>query len=104
MLSILVFVSLAGDSYANLSWNVSDTIQPDESVETSVNADILGVHLLGGKALDVTDATWGSLLELDTVEQLVDVDSVVAASWLQFFLYHSLVFKILIIVPNQSFI
>lgn len=88
VLSILVFVSLAGDSDADLSGDVADAVYPDESVETGVNADILGVHLLGGEALNVTDATGSSLLELDTVEHLVNVDGVVAACGLHFCLCH----------------
>ena len=95
-LGVLVFVSLAGDSYADLAGNVPDTVNPDESVETGVDSDILGVHLLGGESLDVADATGSSLLELDAVEHLVHVKGVVAAGGLHL-LFDHLKFKVLII-------
>ncbi len=88
VLGVLVFVSLAGDSYADLAGNVSDAVDPDESVETGVNSDVLGVHLLGGETLDVADAAGSSLLELDALEHLVDVDGVVAAGGLHLLLDH----------------
>jgi len=67
MLGFLVFVSLAGDSHTDFSGYVSDTVDPDVSVKVSVNLDHFGEHLLSGESLDVTDATGGSLFELDTV-------------------------------------
>ena len=85
---ILVFVSLSGDSDADFAGDVSDTIDPDESVEASVNTDVFGEHLFGGETLNVTNATGSSLFKLNTVEQLVHVDGVVAAGWLQFGLAH----------------
>ncbi len=90
MFGVLVFVSLASNSYANFSGNVADTVGPDEFVEAGVNSDILGVHFGGGETFDVTDATGGSLLELDSVEELVHVNSVVAAGGLHFSLDHLL--------------
>ncbi len=95
VLGVLVFVSLAGDSYADLAGNVSDAVDPDESVEASVNTDVLGEHLLGSEALDVADATRSSLLELDSVEKLMDVDGVVTAGGLQFSLSHLFLLSLL---------
>ena len=88
VLGFLVFVSLAGDSHADSVGNVSDAVDTDESVEISVDLDLLGEHLLGGESLDVTDATGSSLLELDAVEHFVDVQGVVAAGGLHFSLSH----------------
>lgn len=49
------------------------------------------VHLFLGELADVLDGLGGALLELDALQSLVQVQSVVAASWLQFgFLYHLL--------------
>ena len=91
MLGFLVFVSLAGDSHADSVGNVSNAVDPDESVKVSVDLDLLGEHLLGGESLDVADATRGSLFELDAVEHLVDVQGVVAAGGLHFSLSHLIV-------------
>ena len=99
VLGILVFVSLASDSYADLAGNVSDAVDPDESVEAGVNSDVLGVHFAGGETLDVANATGSSLLELDALEHLVDVDCVVAAGGLHLLFDHlSLWFSLLIII------
>ena len=42
------------------------------------------MHLLLGELPDVLDGLGGSELELDTLESLVHVKSVVAAGWLHF--------------------
>ena len=81
-LGVLVFITAAGDSNADLTGHVSDTVGPDESVETGIDTNVVGEHLLGGKTLDVTDASWGTLLELDAVEHLVDVEGIVTAGGL----------------------
>lgn len=47
------------------------------------------MHLLLGELSDVLDCLGGSQLELDTLESLVQVKSVVAAGWLHLcFLSH----------------
>ena len=51
----------------------------------------LGEHLLGSESLDVSNCTRSSLLELDAVEHLVDVQGVVAAGGLHFSLSHLIV-------------
>ena len=94
VLSILVFVSLASNSDTDLSRNVPDAVNPDESVKASINADISGVHFLLSEAFDITNATGSSLFELDTVEHLVYVDGVIAACGLHFCLCQ-LKFKII---------
>ena len=45
----------------------------------------LGVHLLLSELSDSLDGLGGSLLELDALESLVHVESVVTASWLKSF-------------------
>merc|ERR1719409_206390 len=84
-LGILILVSAAGDSDADSAGDVSDTVDPDSSVETVIDSHILGEHLLLGETFDVSNATGSSLLELDTLESLVEVESVVSASGLHFF-------------------
>lgn len=91
VLGFLVFVSLAGDSHSDFVGDVSDAVDPDESVKVSVNLDNFGEHLLLGESLDVTDATGGSLLELNAVKHFVDVQGVVAAGGLHFSLSHLIV-------------
>lgn len=56
VLAVLVFVTLARDSNAELAGDVADTVHPDCAVESGVNADLLGVHFLGGETADVADA------------------------------------------------
>ena len=49
----------------------------------------LGGHLLLGEPADVPDCARRSLLELDSLESLVEVQRVVAARWLHLaLLYH----------------
>jgi len=81
-LGVLVLIAAAGDADTDLAGHVSDAVGPHESVEGGVDADILGEHLLLGESLDVADAAGSSLLELDTLEHLVDVEGVVAAGGL----------------------
>ena len=45
----------------------------------------LGVHLFLSELSDRLDSFWGSLLELDSLESLVHVESVVTAGWLKSF-------------------
>ena len=56
-----------------------------------VDITYLDVHLLSGESSDVADGTGSSTLELDSLESLVHVQSVVSASRLQLslsFLHH----------------
>lgn len=48
----------------------------------------LGVHLLLSESADVPDSTGSSLFELDSLESLVEVQSVVTARGLKFFFHH----------------
>ena len=38
---VFVLVSLSGNSDSDLAWHVSDTLEPDVSVELGIDADIL---------------------------------------------------------------
>ena len=67
MFGVLVFISLASDSDSDLSGNVSDAINPDKSVKASIDTDIFSKHLFSSEALDISNATRGSLLELNAV-------------------------------------
>ena len=84
VLGVLVFGSLALNANAELAGNVADTVNPDSAVETSVDLNFLGVHLLGSELLDVTNAAGCALLEGDVLEHLVDVERVVSAGGLEF--------------------
>src|SRR6476469_4477172 len=46
----------------------------------------LGKHLSLSKSSDLSDCSWGSLLELNTVESFVQIDCVVSGDWLDFLL------------------
>ena len=53
-------------------------LAPDSLVQLDVEADIGGLHHLGGKGLDLLHSTGGALLEGDAMEALVQVDGVLA--------------------------
>lgn len=50
----------------------------------------LGVHLFHGESPDVLDGLGRSLLELDTLKALVEVNRVVTAGWLHLRLFSHL--------------
>lgn len=85
LLGILILVSATIDSNTNSAGDVSNTVHPDGSVETVVDSHVLGVHFFGGETFDVSDTTGSSFLELDSMESLVKMKSVISASGLHFF-------------------
>jgi hypothetical protein len=66
LLSTLLVVSLSGDTDTDSVWDTLDTSGPKLLVQLRVDTDIRGTHLQLGELLDLSDSTWGSLLELDT--------------------------------------
>ena len=60
---LLVIVALAGEANAEAVRNVLDASGPDGLVQASINADILGAHVLLGKGADSLDGGGGTLLE-----------------------------------------
>ena len=92
LLGVLILVLGSGNSNTHKTWDIPDTTGPEESVELGVHSNILGVHLLLGESLHLSDSSGGSLLEGDTLESLVHVESVVSGNRLHFsggFLDHS---------------
>ena len=92
---VFILVSESGDTDAESSRDVSDSVDPDGSVEAGVDSHLLDEsatlqstylceHLLLGEASDLAKSAGGSLLELDALEALVHVECVVALNWLQF--------------------
>lgn len=63
LLGILVVVALAGKADAETVRDVLDTGGPDGLVEASINADVLGAHMLLGERADGLDGRRGTLLE-----------------------------------------
>ena len=82
VLGVFVLILGSGDSNSNLSWYVSNTVRPQESVERSITSNILSVHFLSGESLALSDGSWCSLLESNALESLVHVESVVSNSGL----------------------
>ena len=76
--TVLIFVSFAGESNSNTERDIADTLRPDEFVQASFNANIVGAHLLLCKQLDLFDGSWGTLLEADAMQSFVKVDGVLA--------------------------
>ena len=64
----------------------SDTPQNKAFAEWIGGVAYIGVHNLSGEFLDESDALGGSLLELDALESLVEVESVVSARGLHLLL------------------
>ena len=114
---VFVLVSKSGNTDADSSWDVSDSVDPDGSVEAGVDSHFLQEsetlqstylceHLLLSEASDFAKGAWGSLLKLDALEALVHVECVVALNWLQFCLLsvsaHVLVLLLFLPLINNS--
>ena len=87
LLGILVFVASAGNADTDSPGDITDSVDPDGSVEGVVHSHILSVHLLGGEPLDVSDRAGCALLELNSLESLMQMKSVIAASGLHFLFF-----------------
>ena len=59
--------------------------KPSHSQVSSKKVSYLGEHLLGGKSFDVSDSSGCSLFELDSLEYLMHVKSVISAGRLHLF-------------------
>ena len=110
-----IFVLLSADSDTHLSWDVSDTSAPEESVkagvytyilpsiktildiklklnyqmaaETSIGAgSYLSEHFSLCEFSDLSDSSGCSLLELDFVESFVEINGVISGNWLDLLL------------------
>ena len=86
VLGVLVFVLLSADSHTDLSGNVSDASAPEESVKAGVNSYVLGEHLSCSELSNFSDCTGCSLLELDFVESLVEINGVISCHGLDLLL------------------
>ncbi|KAI0560912.1 hypothetical protein FGB62_98g036 [Gracilaria domingensis] len=82
LLSILVIVSLSGETNSDTIGDVADTRPPDLLVELRINADISGSHSPRRKFADHLDRTRGLPLETIPVQSLVKVDGVIASDHL----------------------
>lgn len=67
-LSVLLIVSLSGDSQSHLVLDTLDTSLPQVSVQLWVQSDVGGTHVQSGKLSDLLDSLWSSLLEVNTVQ------------------------------------
>ena len=74
--SILILSS--GHSYSDSSGEVSDTIAPDELVQSLVNSDIISEHVLLGESNDFLEGSGGLFLEADFMASLVEINSVIS--------------------------
>ena len=55
-----------------------DSLRPNMFVQSGVNPDIHGAHLLFGKFLDLLDGTTSPVLETDSMQPFMEVDGVFA--------------------------
>ena len=120
LLVIIVLLSDHSNSYS--SWHVSNSVRPDESVQSGIYSDVLHIkfrwvytqrneqindkrfssehsrqpkslcylstHFFGSEFLDFSNGSWSSLLELDLVDALGQMDGAVSSCFLQFFSWH----------------
>jgi len=98
LLGVLILVLLSADSHADLSGHVSNTRAPHKSVQAGINADVLntfildrrfsylGEHLSLCEFPDLSEGSGSSLLELDFVESLVEIDGVISGHGLDLLL------------------
>lgn len=62
----------------NVHFTVPDSLGPDVFVQASVDAHVLGTHLLLGELPDLLDGPRSALLESDFVDTLRHVDGALA--------------------------
>ena len=72
--SVFLFAFLSGKSDSDSSVQVSDTVGPEGLVKLGVDSDILSGHVFLGESLDLVNSSGGLILELDSVDSLVQVD------------------------------
>lgn len=77
LISLLILVTLSGETNTYTLWDGADSAAPDELVKLCVDAYVLGSHGLGGELLDLLDGTGSLLLEGNLVHIFVEVDCVV---------------------------
>ena len=80
MHGVLILVTQSGKTNADTEGDVPYSLRPEVLVESGINPDIVGSHLLLSKLLDLLDGPWGPVLEANTVEPLVQVDGVLAGN------------------------
>ena len=85
LLRIFIVVLLSSHSNSDSGRDVSNSLRPDESIEDSVDSDVLGLHFLLGISGDFSDSSWCSLLELDSVTDFMEIDGVISSSFCDFF-------------------
>lgn len=78
LLSTFLVVSLSSDSKSHSVRDGFDTHFPDLLVQLWVETNVLGSHVFSGELLDGLDCPWRSLLELHSVDVLVQMDGVVS--------------------------
>jgi hypothetical protein len=86
LFSLLIVVLLSAESNSNSSRDVSDSLGPEELVESGVDSDILGLHLFLSVLNNLFDCLGSSLLELNSMESFMKVDGVVSSDFVDFFL------------------
>merc|ERR1719411_1785077 len=76
---VFILVPQTSKTDSHPEWNSSHSLRPDCLVQSGVDTDILGTHLLLSKLLDLLDCSGSAIFESDTVESLVEVDGVLAS-------------------------
>lgn len=78
LLRALLIVTFPRDAHTQSIWNALDAGLPDLLVQLGVETDVASAHRYRGELLDLLDRAGCSLLELDAVDSLVQVDGVFA--------------------------
>ena len=74
----LFLVLLSDESNPDPPGDIPDAPGPDEVVESVVDSDVFGEHVLFGEESDLSDGDFGFPFELETVATFVKVDGVVS--------------------------
>jgi len=77
---VFIFITLSCKANSYAEWNIPDSFRPHVLVQTSVNADIRGAHLLLGKLTNLLDSARRPLLEACAMDTLVNIDRIFSRS------------------------
>ena len=97
-LAFALLIDFAGESDSHSSGDVSDALVPHILVDLSIDAHVLGEHVLLSETLNLSKSSRGLLLELNFVASCVQVDGVVAGRRCKFFFGSSVLFSHLYLV------
>ncbi len=92
-LSIVFFLLLSWQSYSDLARQVSDSLIPDEFIESRINSHIIGKHVLLSKFNKFSDGSRSLFFKCDSMYSFMEIDSVVSCNFSEWILLSFLFFS-----------